>query len=172
LSLINSEGHQTVQLPLEMTHCSIEGSNSLLAGVCMDPEVPTARKVPFNEFELSLSDFTWLQMHDPSTGEDRNFRVTRGVAGEYDPDLQTITLADSQGRLEVFPITVLEQLTIPDPTISYEIMLSENGLTWSRSQIALRAAGVELLGGIGDGFLVGTRSSQPASTLTVLAADF
>jgi hypothetical protein len=172
LSLIDSAGQRAVQLPPEMTNCRIEGSNTLLAAACLDPTIPIARKVPFNEFELSLSDFARLTMHDPSTGEDRSFRVTRGVAGGYDPDLETITLADSQGRLEVFPVAVLEQLTTPDPTVTYETMLSEDGLTWSRSQIALRATELELLGGIGDGFLVGTRSSEPGSTLTVLAADF
>ncbi|HJR86545.1 MAG TPA: hypothetical protein VJ930_02695 [Acidimicrobiia bacterium] len=172
LSLIDSEGQRAVQLQQEMTYCLVNGSNSLLAASCLDPEIPTARNVPFQEFELSLNDYTWLQMHDPSTGEDRNFRLQRGIAAGYDPDLQTITLADSQGRLEVFPIAVLEQLASPDPIISHETMLSKDGLTWSRSQIALRATELELLGGIGDGFLVATRSSEPGSTLTVLAADF
>jgi hypothetical protein len=51
-------------------------------------------------------------------------------------------------------------------------MLSTDGLTWARSQIALRAGELELIGGIGDGFLVGAKSSEPGSTYTVLAADF
>ncbi len=172
LNLIDAEGQRAVELPVEMASCWVEGSSGLLAASCSDPEMPTIRNVPFNEFELSLNEPTRLQMHDPSTGEDRNFRLARGIAAGYDPDLQTITLADSQGRLEVFPIAVLEQLASPDPSIRHETMLSKDGLTWSRSQIALRATELELLGGIDDGFLVATRSSEPGSTLTVLAADF
>ncbi|HJU52094.1 MAG TPA: hypothetical protein VJ815_07145, partial [Acidimicrobiia bacterium] len=170
--VISGTGVSSIQLPQEMFRCVLKSSNGLVAGACPESGLPTAQRVLFNDVELTLSDFTRLRMHDQATGEDRNFRITRGIAGDYDPDLDTFTLADSQGRLETFPAAVLGQLANPDPTISYKTMLSDDGLTWSRSQIALRATELELLGGIGDGFLVATRSSEPGSTLTVLAADF
>ena len=169
IDFIDSEGIQTIQLPPEMMLCSFKGSNTLLAGACA-PEPTSVGPVEWNGVELDL-DGTSLQLADPATSEIRRFRLNR-APGEYDEATDTISLADSRSRREAFPVDVLRQLQPDSSIVRFETMLSKDGLTWSRSQIALRAAELELLGGIGDGFLVGTRSSEPASTLTVLAADF
>ena len=94
------------------------------------------------------------------------------MAGIYNADADTISLADRRGVREAFPVDVLRQLQSDSRIIRFDTMLSTDGLTWARSQIALRAGELELIGGIGDGFLVGAKSSEPGSTYTVLAADF
>jgi hypothetical protein len=171
IDFIDSEGIQTIQLPPEMINCSFQGSNNLLAGACSTSSMISVRPIQWNGLELTLSDFTWLDLVDTATSEIRRFRLYR-APGNYDEESDTISVADSRGSREAFPVDVLRQLLPDSRIVRYETMLSEDGLTWSRSQIALRATELELLGGIDDGFLVATRSSEPGSTLTVLAADF
>lgn len=171
IDFIDDEGALSIQLPPEMIHCSFKASNNLLAGACGSPDMTSVRPVVWNGFELNLLDYTWLDVVDTSNSETRRFRLYR-APGNYDEEADTISVVDSRGSREAFPVGILRQLFTDSTTIRYDTMLSEDGLTWSRSQIALRATELELLGGIGDGFLVATRSSEPGSTLTVLAADF
>ena len=168
IELKEQDGELVIRLPPEMGLCFVEGSNGLLAAACAEPPAPRPQAVGWNGFELSL-DGPWLEMRAPD--EVRRFRVFR-APGDYDPATDTIALTDSQGRSQSIPLSTLELLVAESPSARFDTMLSVDGLTWSRSQIALRAGEFELLGGIGDGYLVGTRSSQPGATYTVLAADF
>ncbi|HJQ94998.1 MAG TPA: hypothetical protein VJ935_04725 [Acidimicrobiia bacterium] len=171
IDLISAGEELSVQLPSEMAACSIEGSNGLLAAACSISAEPALDQVTWNGLELTITDRNWLTARDPATSVVREFALQR-VAGIYNPDADTISLADRRGVREAFPVDVLRQLQSDSRIVRYDTMLSTDGLTWARSQIALRAGELELIGGIGDGFLVGTRSSEPGSTYTVLAADF
>ncbi|MGH8924313.1 MAG: hypothetical protein ACRDWA_06720 [Acidimicrobiia bacterium] len=170
IDFIDAEGTLSVQLPSEMVLCSIKGSNQLLAAACTTP-MTSPRPVQWNGFELSSDDPNWLELRDPAISSVRQFPLQR-VAGIYDAEADTISLADTRGVRETFPVEVLRQLDGDTRTARYATMLSEEGLTWSRSQIALRAGEFQLMGGVSDGFLVGIRSSEPGATFTVLAADF
>jgi hypothetical protein len=171
IDLISAGEELSVQLPSEMASCSIEGSNGLLAAACSISAEPALDQVTWNGLELTITDRNWLTARDPVTSVVREFALQR-VAGIYSADSDTISLADRRGVREAFPVDVLRQLQSDSRIVRYDTMLSTDGLTWARSQIALRAGELELIGGIGDGFLVGTKSSEPGSTYTVLAADF
>jgi hypothetical protein len=169
IDLIDSEGQLAVQLPPEMLPCWVEGSNDLLAAACFDIPAFPASVVPLDGFELSQNG-AWLELRNPATDEVRQFRLQ--VGGDFDPATDTITLIDSSGESQAIPIGTLQLLDVPSANHRFKTMLSGDGLTWSQSQIALLAARFELIGGIGDGFLVAIGSTKPGSTLTVLAADF
>jgi hypothetical protein len=171
IDLFSAEDELSVQLPSEMASCSIEGSNGLLAAACSISADPALDQVTWNGLELTITDRNWLTARDPATSVVREFALQR-VAGIYNADADAISLADRRGVREAFPVDVLRQLQSDSRIVRYDTMLSTDGLTWARSQIALRAGELELIGGIGDGFLVGTKSSEPGSTYTVLAADF
>ncbi|HJR88100.1 MAG TPA: hypothetical protein VJ930_10640 [Acidimicrobiia bacterium] len=170
IDLIDDEGVLSIQLPAEMIHCTFKGSNNLVAGACGADSFTSIHSVEWNGLELNVENLG-LALADPSTSETRRFRIYR-APGTYDELTDTISLTDSRGAREAFPVDILRQLAPDSSIIRFDTVLSGDGLTWSRSQIALRATELELLGGIGDGFLVATRSSEPGSTLTVLAADF
>jgi hypothetical protein len=171
IDVINAAGELSVQLPPEMTTCSIGGSNDLLAAACPSPPPAPPQSVRWNGFEVTSSSQNWLELSNSVGTVAREFPLQR-VAGIYSPETDTISLVDRRGMREAFPIAVLRQLQSDTRLNRFDTMLSADGLTWSQSQIALRAGELDLIGGIGDGFLVGTRSSEPGSTYTVLAADF
>ncbi|MGH8958595.1 MAG: hypothetical protein ACRDVK_07950 [Acidimicrobiia bacterium] len=171
IALIDTEGELAVQLPPEMSSCTVGGSNHLLAAACPAPLAAPPQSVEWNGFEVSSSSYNWLELTDPATSVEREFPLQR-LAGIYDAEADTISLVDRRGVREAFPVETLRQLGSDSRLNRFEIMLSADGLKWARGQIALRAGELHLIGGVGDGFLVGTRSSEPNSTFTVLAADF
>jgi hypothetical protein len=171
IDVISADGELSLQLPPEMANCSVGGSNHLLAAACPTPQPAPPQSVHWKGFEVSSSSNNWLELLDPASSVVREFQLQQ-IAGVYDPETDTISLVDRGGVREAFPVTVLRQLQNDTHLNRFDTMLSADGLTWSQGQIALRAGRLDLIGGVEDGFLVGTKSSEPGSTYTVLAADF
>ena len=171
LEIVSEGGTRTVQLPADLQRCSIEASNGLLAAACPPIPLTNAQVVEWKDQWLSLNAFGGLELVDQANTVIRRFPVV-GAHGIYDPETGTISLRDTEGVGEAFPIELLNQIRPKPTSFRYEVMLSRDGLTWAPGQTALVSYEMEMLGSIDAGFLFATRPYAPSSTLTVLAADF
>lgn len=170
LEIIGTNASRTIQLPKEIERCSLRGSNGTLAASCQDPAFLTTQAVEWEGAWLAMNPSGGLDLVDSSGVTSRRF-PTAGATGTYDPENDTISLLDTEGIAQAFPVDKLDQILPREKSFSHDVMVSRDGLIWTPSKLSLAAWEVQLLGGVKDGFLVASRSPAPNATLTVLVAE-
>ena len=170
LEIIGTNGSRAIQLPNELERCGVKASNGTLAARCQAAAPLTPQAVQWESDWLVFNQSGGFDLVDSSGVTSRRF-PTAGATGTYDPENDTISLLDTEGIAQAFPVDLLDQILPRETSFSHDVMVSGDGLIWTPSKLSLAAWDVQLLGGVKDGFLVASGSHEPNATLTVLVAE-
>ena len=166
LIVVDSDGTATIDLPPEISTSpsgvSITPGASGLATILGSFEDTTAAPITRIDGYLLTVDSGLIRIEEPS-GETSyaNFGGDGLIDGTYLPETDSIRFANSDGtKTFEFPIAVFLDLRPRVVSGLFDVFLSPDGLEWARPQTSLRAAYANILGGIGETFLVALRNFE------------
>lgn len=159
--VIDDETASTIELPPELTNTdyrefAITTGAAGLATITGTYENAAAEPITRIDGSLLAMDNGLLRIEEP-TGETSyaNFGGDGLIDGTYIPETDSIRFENSDGtKTFEFPVSVFVDLRQRVVSGLFNVFLSPQGLEWARPQTGLRAAYADILGGVGETFLV------------------
>lgn len=159
--VIDGESASTIELPGELSNresggLAITTGAAGLATITGTYEDATAEPITRIDGYLLAMDNGLLRIEEP-TGETSyaNFGGDGLIDGTYLPDTDSIRFENSDGtRTFEFPTAAFVDLRQRVVSGLFDVFVSRDGLEWARPQTGLRAAYADILGAVGETFLV------------------